>query len=180
MLKMPSLLFWVNLILFSCNYFIALNVCSIPPSPQLISLEHAYRFLFLSLLCQVSICLLSFVGKFCSGPDFFCVCFVVLTVFPCQTSSVSILTLRSLSVLIYAPKSLPIFLEVPGQHNYCVMQFVKHTCFLFSNTFWSYESPFLEILGKIEKNTRFFSATDLSMPMFGTEVFQSRLFSWKS
>lgn len=110
---------------------------------------------------------------------FLCVCFVVWTVFPCQTSSVSILTLRSLSVPIYAPKSLPVFLELPCQHNCCVTQFVKYICFLFSNTF-GYESPFLEILRKIEKNMRFFSVTDLSLPMFGTEGFQSRLFSWKS
>lgn len=143
------------------------------------------QILFLSLLCQVSICLLSFVGN-CSAPDLcvcVCVCVfscVVWTVFPCQTSSVSILTLRSLSVPIYAPKSLPLFLELPCQPKCCVRQFVKYICFLFSDKFWSCESPFLEILRKIEKSMRFFSVTDLSMPMFGTEGFQSRLFSWKS
>lgn len=102
--------------IFSYRYFISFNVC---PIRQLISLEHAYRLHFshycakfpyvCCLLWETVLPQILFCFVLC------CVTGISLSDFKC----VSILTLRSLSVPIYALKSLPIFLELPCQHNRC-------------------------------------------------------------
>lgn len=124
-----------------------------------------------------------FCGKL-SCPRFFVfMCFVLLCeqYFPVrlQVCLSSILTLRSISVPFMLLSHYLYFWNCHVRIT-SICKILKYICFLFLNMLWSYESPFLEILQKIEKYMWFFSVTDLSMPMFGTEDFKAGFFFWKS